>query len=114
VQGHGQYVRQIMARDTGVAFIDLDDILIDKEAAALIPPKISAYAQAIAYAKEGGIVKVAMVDPYDAPARTFLKEVLRGQTVEFCAVSQADFRALQGRPPQGGRRAARPDASWMT
>lgn len=90
-KGMAQYVRQIMSRDTGVAFIDLDDILIDKEAAALIPPKISTYAQAIAYAKEGEIVKVAMVDPYDAPARTFLKEVLRGHTVEFAAMSQADF-----------------------
>jgi MSHA biogenesis protein MshE len=90
-KGMAAYVRQIISRDTGVAFIDLDDIMVDKTAAALIPPKISSYAQAIAYAQEGEIVKVAMVDPYDAPARTFLKEVLAGRTVEFAAMSQADF-----------------------
>ena len=85
------YVKQILSRDTGVAFIDLDDVLIDKTASALIPPKISSYAQAVAYAKDGELVKVAMVDPYDAPTRTFLKEVLREYTVEFSATSQADF-----------------------
>jgi type II secretory ATPase GspE/PulE/Tfp pilus assembly ATPase PilB-like protein len=90
-KGMAAYVKQILSRDTGVAFIDLDDILIDKTAAALIPPKISAYAQAVAYAKEGEIVRVAMVDPFDAPSRTFLKEVLRGHTVEFAAMSQGDF-----------------------
>src|SRR5690348_10022695 len=66
-KGMAAYVRQIIGRDTGISFIDLDDIRIDKSAAALIPPKISTYAQAIAYAQEGEIVKVAMVDPYDAP-----------------------------------------------
>jgi CRP-like cAMP-binding protein len=90
-KGMAGYVKQILSRDTGVAFIDLDDILIDKAASALIPPKISTYAQAVAYAKDGEIVRVAMVDPYDAPARTFLKEVLNGFTVEFAATSQADF-----------------------
>jgi CRP-like cAMP-binding protein len=90
-KGMATYVRQIIGRDTGVAFIDLDDIPLDKAAAALIPPKISSYAQAIAYAQEGEIVRVAMVDPYDAPARTFLKEVLAGKTVEFAAMSSADF-----------------------
>lgn len=90
-KGMAGYVKQILSRDTGIAFIDFDDILINKEAAALIPPKISSYANAVAYAKEGEIVRVAMVDPFDAPARTFLKEVLRGHTVEFAAMSQGDF-----------------------
>jgi type II secretory ATPase GspE/PulE/Tfp pilus assembly ATPase PilB-like protein len=90
-KGMAAYVRQILARDTGVAFIDLDDVLIDKTATALIPPKISAYAKALAYAKDGETVKVAMVDPFDAPTRTFLKEVLRGHTVEFAATSESDF-----------------------
>lgn len=90
-KGMAAYVKQIISRDTGISFIDLDDIFIDKEAAALVPPKISTYAQALAYAKEGETVKVAMVDPYDAPTRTFLKEVLRGHTVEFAAISSSDF-----------------------
>jgi type II secretory ATPase GspE/PulE/Tfp pilus assembly ATPase PilB-like protein len=90
-KGMAAYVRQILSRDTGVTFIDLDDVLIDKEATALIPQKISVYSQALAYAKDGDTVKVAMVDPFDAPTRTFLKEVLRGRTVEFAATSQSDF-----------------------
>lgn len=90
-KGMAGYVRQILARDTGVAFIDLDDVLIDKAATALIPPKISVYAKALAYAKEDDTVKVAMVDPFDAPTRTFLKECLRGHTVEFAATSESDF-----------------------
>src|SRR5688500_13857043 len=90
-KGMAAYVRQILSRDTGVAFIDLDDVLIDKEATALIPPKISVYSQALAYAKDGETVRVAMVDPFDAPTRTFLKEVLRGHTVEFAATSESDF-----------------------
>ena len=97
-KGMADYVRQILSRDTGVPFIDLDDILIDKTASALIPPKISAYAQALAYAKEGETVKVAMVDPFDAPARTFLKEVLKA-AASSSPPSASGFRALQSRVP---------------
>jgi type II secretory ATPase GspE/PulE/Tfp pilus assembly ATPase PilB-like protein len=90
-KGMAQYVKQAISRDVSIPFIDLDQVMIDPSAATMIPPKISAYAQAIAYALDGDTVKVAMVDPYDAPARTFLKEVLRNHTVEFAAVSQSDF-----------------------
>ena len=94
-KGMAGYVRQILSRDTGVTFIDLDDVMIDKAATALIPPKVSVYSRALAYAKDGEVVKVAMVDPFDAPTRTFLKEVLRGHTVEFSATSESDFERYQ-------------------
>ena len=106
-KGMAAYVRQILSRDTGIAFIDLDDIMIDPSAAALIPPKISASTRRRSPTRrDGDTVQVAMVDPYDAPTRTFLKEVLRGHTVEFAATSQSDFERYKAVAPQGSRRAA--------
>jgi CRP-like cAMP-binding protein len=111
-KGMAQYVKQAISRDVSIPFIDLDQVMIDPSAATMIPPKISAYAQAIAYALDGDTVKVAMVDPYDAPARTFLKEVLRNHIVEFAAVSQSDFERYKAvhprRPPSSRRRTS----SW--
>jgi type II secretory ATPase GspE/PulE/Tfp pilus assembly ATPase PilB-like protein len=90
-KGMAQYVRTILSRDTGIPFVDLDQIMVDKAASALIPPKIAAYARAMPYAIDGDTIKVGMVDPYDAPSRTFLKEVLQGKNVEFAAISESDF-----------------------
>jgi len=93
-RGLAEYLARADARAQFVLpFVDLDAIDLDRDVCALIPPRTAIVCRAIAVdrSSSGDAVTVAMVDPYDEKARTFLAETLAKFHVEFVAVSEDDF-----------------------
>ena len=74
-----------------VPFVDLDDVELDPEVCALLPPRSSLVCRAIVLARRGDRVTVAMVDPYVESTRDFIRATLAGFRLEFVAISDHDF-----------------------
>jgi type II secretory ATPase GspE/PulE/Tfp pilus assembly ATPase PilB-like protein len=62
-----------------------------RETAGLLPPRISRFCQSLAVQRIDDRVKVAMVNPSDASARSFISEILGSYQVEFVAITENDF-----------------------
>lgn len=90
-RGMAGYLARAHTGQASFAHVDLDDYPQLREVHELIPPRISNFCQALALARGGDRVTVAMVNPRDERARGFLRDVLRRYRVEFCAMSERDF-----------------------
>jgi type IV pilus assembly protein PilB len=67
-------VRKIIAKASGIAFVDLRTIHIDFEILSLIPEPIARKNNIIAYKKDAETLEVAMLDPNDLSAIEFIKK----------------------------------------
>lgn len=61
-------------------------------AVELLPSRISRYCRSLAVERDGDTVTVAMVDPNDDQARSFICDVLHEFHVRVVAISEDDFR----------------------
>lgn len=87
----GSHVAQSIDRIGVVFFAQLDSFPDLAATCRLLPPRISRVCQSLVVEHHGDRVTVAMVNPGDMPARSFLVDVLRQFRVEFIAVTEDDF-----------------------
>ncbi|MHB8865885.1 MAG: ATPase, T2SS/T4P/T4SS family [Pirellulaceae bacterium] len=84
----------------GIQFIRIQEFPSAKSKCRLIPPRVSSICRSIAVAQEGDCITVAMVNPSDVKARSFIRQVLNDYRVHFVAISEDDFER-HGRPLLG-------------
>ncbi|MGE3809122.1 MAG: ATPase, T2SS/T4P/T4SS family, partial [Gemmataceae bacterium] len=95
-RGMADYLARARVGQSSFAYVNLDDYPKLREFHSLIPARISSYCQALAVDRDGDKVTVAMVQPHDERARSFLRNVLRQYRVEFVATSERDFERFSG------------------
>lgn len=80
-----------------VPLVGLDQYPNLQEVVGLLPPRIALFCESLVIERQGRVLTVAMVDPYDRRTRDFLQDVLRGHTVHFAALRQEDFNRFAER-----------------
>ena len=78
---------------TTLPFVRLGDFPDFAAHVGLLPAAVARATRALAVARTGERVTVAMVDPHDGGARGFLQQVLAPRAVDFAAWSEQDFLA---------------------
>ncbi|MBI4616577.1 MAG: Flp pilus assembly complex ATPase component TadA [Planctomycetes bacterium] len=90
-RGLASYLDRTLRLEAAVPLVNMDDIDYRPEVAGLLPANIAALCKAIPIRWERDRVTVAMVDPYDRRAASFLADVLRKFQIEFVAVTEEAF-----------------------
>lgn len=78
-------------REAVLRFLHLEDFPDAHTHCGVLHQRVSGYCRAIALEASTDHVLVAMVNPFDATNRGFIREALRGRRVEFAAISSDDF-----------------------
>lgn len=78
---------------TTLPYVRLRDFPDFTAHAGLLPAAVARATRALAVARAGEHVTVAMVNPHDSGARGFLQQVLAPRSVDFAAWSEEDFVA---------------------
>ena len=78
-------------REPAVRFLHLEDFPDVHKHCSVLHQRVSGYCRAIVLEASTDHVLVAMVNPLDATNRGFIREALRGQRVDFAAISADDF-----------------------
>jgi type II secretory ATPase GspE/PulE/Tfp pilus assembly ATPase PilB-like protein len=89
--GMAIYARSQNARAMEIPLIEIAEIHADRETSQRIPPRVALYTKSVVVSGDREMLRVAMVDPYDAVARNFLINVLKDYHLEWAAISQTDF-----------------------
>jgi len=87
-------VRKIIAKASGITFVDLRNIHVDFEVLSLIPEPIARKNNIIAYKKDSETLEVAMLDPNDLSAIEFIKKKVNLRIVPRLTDSDSMKRAL--------------------
>lgn len=75
-----------------VPFVELESFPSIDRATSILPNRIARHCQCIVVERDEYQAKVAMVNPLDGRARTFLAQVLSGHQLEFVAITEEDFQ----------------------
>jgi type II secretory ATPase GspE/PulE/Tfp pilus assembly ATPase PilB-like protein len=86
------YLVQSIEELAATPFVRLDSFANAQWTVAMLPARISRYCRSLAVERQGDTVTVAMVDPNDDRARSFISDVLHEFQVRFVAISEDDFR----------------------
>jgi general secretion pathway protein E len=62
----------------------------------MLPPRVTSFCQAVVLEAAADHAVVALVDPYDAPRRTLVTDLLRGRRVEIVAIAEEAFARFAG------------------
>ncbi len=84
-------VRQSLETVSGIRFVHLKDFRNLDSLAHLVPRKVLSISRSIVVEQDGDRVTVAMVNPSDLRARSFIQDVLRDYHVHFTAIGEEDF-----------------------
>ncbi|MEK7485170.1 MAG: ATPase, T2SS/T4P/T4SS family [Planctomycetota bacterium] len=91
-RGMASYIQQYREQEISIRFARIFDYPFQSEVVHLLPMSISSYFKALPLKRgDGQSLIVAMVDPTDAQARKFIREVLPNYSLEFIAVSEEDY-----------------------
>ncbi len=74
-----------------IAFVRVDPRRLQRSETDLLPRRASIACRAVVVERSDARLRVAMVEPHDDAARSFVLAALRGFDVEIVAVSEADF-----------------------
>lgn len=74
-----------------IRFVQLNSFSDIESVMHLLPRRISSITRSLVVEQEGDRATVAMVNPSDIRARSFIEDVLRDYQVQFVAVSEDDF-----------------------
>ncbi|MFO7907705.1 MAG: ATPase, T2SS/T4P/T4SS family [Planctomycetota bacterium] len=86
----------------GIRFVQLQSFPHIESVMHLLPQRVASVTRSLVVDEEGDRVTVAMVNPSDIRARSFIEDVLRDYHVQFVAVSEEDFEE-RGRSLLGER-----------
>jgi type II secretory ATPase GspE/PulE/Tfp pilus assembly ATPase PilB-like protein len=75
-----------------VPFVKLESFRNIDRATSILPKRIARHCKCIVVERDEHQAKVAMVNPLDGRARSFLAQVLSGYQLEFMAVTEEDFQ----------------------
>ncbi len=75
----------------GIPFVHLASFPQASSLVHLIPRRVASFIRSIVLDRNGDSVTVAMVNPSDLGARSFIQHVLRDYHVRFAAISEEDF-----------------------
>ncbi len=78
-------------REATLRFLHLEDFPEAHKHCDALHQRVSGYCRAIALEASADHALVAMVNPFDATNRGFIREALRGRRIEFAAISADDF-----------------------
>ena len=92
----------------GIRFVHLKSYPNVRAIMHLLPRRIASASRSLVVEHEGDRVTVAMVNPSDIRARSFVEDVLADYQVQFVAISEDDFEQL-GRKLLGERIESRSD-----
>jgi len=90
-------VTQSLDRVPTVPMVRLDQFRNIAAANSILPKKIARTCQCLVVERDDHQAKVAMVDPHDARARSFLSSVLSAKQLEFVAITDEDFERVAPR-----------------
>jgi type II secretory ATPase GspE/PulE/Tfp pilus assembly ATPase PilB-like protein len=85
-------VAQSLDKVPSVPFVKLENFRHVDRATSILPKRIARHCQCVIVERDDHQAKVAMVNPHDGRARTFLANVLSGYQLEFVAVTEEDFQ----------------------
>ncbi len=75
----------------GIPFVHLTSFPQARSLVHLIPRRVASFIRSIVLERSGDCVTVAMVNPSDLGARSFIQHVLRDYHVRFAAITEEDF-----------------------
>ena len=75
----------------GIPFVHLTSFPEAESLVHLIPRRVASFIRSIVLERNGDCVTVAMVNPSDLGARSFIQHVLRDYHVRFAAITEEDF-----------------------
>lgn len=77
----------------GIPFVHLTSFPQAASLVHLIPRRVASFLRCIVLERKGDCVTVAMVNPSDLGARSFIQHVLRDYRIRFAAITEDDFEA---------------------
>lgn len=95
-------LQRIQDMVNGIRFVQLQSFPNIQSVMNLLPRRVASVTRSLVVDQEGDRVTVAMVNPSDIRARSFIEDVLRDYHVQFVAVSEDDFEE-RGRELLGER-----------
>lgn len=78
---------------TGIPYVNLDNVFIPKEVLRIIPESIAKKNNIVAFQKEKGRIKVAMLNPEDLPVIDFIRKKT-GAKIVPCLTSRESIRKV--------------------
>ncbi len=89
-------IAQAKAELFGLTYLYLGDQKVDKKVLNIFPKELALNYQMVAFAKEGNLLKVALVDPLNLKAREAADYIAREKnfTIEYYIISRSSFKKL--------------------